>query len=129
MTEYVKAREQQVPEEVDEDMEDDQTNDSMDFGWASHLNGAQAKATQPGAASLVSLFAAPPSEPDSKTGKGWGAISRGTTNPSSKTAQGGPKAVSNRKEAGDADAQHGAFTRKTRSHISRSGGSICKISM
>ena len=38
MTEYIKTREQpaaaavQVPAEVDEDMEDDQTNSSMEFG-------------------------------------------------------------------------------------------------
>ena len=86
ITNYLKKRYRPAAAEInipgdDEDTEVDHTNDIVEFGRASHLNGAQAKATQPGVASLVSVFAVPHYGPDSKPGKGWGAISRGTTDP------------------------------------------------
>ena len=44
----------------DEEMMDNENDDSVEFGWDHHFKGAQAKTTQPGVASLVSLLAIPP---------------------------------------------------------------------
>ena len=61
----------------DESMHD---QDDEDLGWEDRLTGTQTQASQPGAASLVSLFASPPpSGPDGNAGKGSGAIQGSAT--------------------------------------------------
>ena len=92
--EYITGRGQTAGTSVeavqqDEEMQDNENDDSVEFGWGHLLKGAQAKATQPGAASMVSLLAIPPSGPDSKAGKGGNTISRGPTDSCSKAAQSG----------------------------------------
>ena len=88
--------------------EEDVLDDSVEIGWVNHLKGAQAKPSAPGATSLASLLAIPPSGPDSKAGKGSNTISKGPTDPCSKAAQSGSEAVPDTEKAGNADALHGA---------------------
>ena len=87
MTEFLKKPEVNTQDE--EMVEEDILDDSVEIGWANHLKGAQAKPTTPGATSLASLLAIPPSGPDSKAGKGGNTISRGPTDSCSKAAQSG----------------------------------------
>ena len=79
----------------------DETMDEQDedLGWADRLTGTETQATQQGDASLVSLFASPPSGPDGKTGKGSGAIQGSTTNTHIQAAQDRPEAVPNAEKA------------------------------
>ena len=78
-----------------------------DLGWADRLTGPKTQATQQGAASLVSIFASPPSGPDGKTGKGSGAIHGSTTDTHNQAAQDRPEAVPDAETAGAGNAFDG----------------------
>ena len=65
MMEYITGRGQTAAASVeavqqDEEMQDNENNDSVEFGWEHHLKGAQATPSTPGATSLASLLAIPP---------------------------------------------------------------------